>query len=182
MILDGIVLIICILAFVRGWKKGLLWAVFSLVAVIIGIIVSLKLSHTLADYLFKHNILSGQYTLLLSFIILFLVVLFAFRSGVKLVETFLDKVFLGWVNNISGGILYTGFVLFIISTFFWLANKAGLLKEDMKKESKSYTYIEPISPKAIELSSGYIPLCKNLFHDVEELLSKATSKFDKNLH
>ena len=158
MILDGIVLIISILAFIRGWKKGLLWAVFSLVAVIIGIILSLKLSHTLADYLFKNNILTGQYTLLLSFIIIFLLVLFAFRSGVKLVETFLDKVFLGWVN------------------------KAGLLKDDLKKESISYSYIEPISPKAIELASGYLPLCKNLYHDVEELLSKATSKFDKNLN
>ncbi len=182
MILDGIVLIISILAFIRGWKKGLLWAVFSLVAVIIGIILSLKLSHTLADYLFKNNILTGQYTLLLSFIIIFLLVLFAFRSGVKLVETFLDKVFLGWVNNLTGGLLYTFFVLFIASTFFWLANKAGLLKDDLKKESISYSYIEPISPKAIELASGYLPLCKNLYHDVEELLSKATSKFDKNLN
>jgi hypothetical protein len=72
--------------------------------------------------------------------------------------------------------------LFIASTFFWLANKAGLLKDDLKKESISYSYIEPISPKAIELASGYLPLCKNLYHDVEELLSKATSKFDKNLN
>ena len=56
MILDGILLILCIIAFIRGWKKGLLWAIVSIIAVLIGIVISLKCAHLLADYLFENNL------------------------------------------------------------------------------------------------------------------------------
>ncbi|MBK8684761.1 MAG: CvpA family protein [Bacteroidetes bacterium] len=180
MILDAIILILGLLAFIRGWKKGLLWALGSLVAVFAGIFISLKLSHTLADFLFKHQVLSGSYTLLLCFVVLFLLTMLAFRMLVGLVESILDKVMLGWVNHIGGGLLYTFFVVFVISTFLWLAKSAGLLQENIKSDSKTYVWIEPIGPKTVELVSAYLPFCKSLWADITSYTS-AQQESNKSL-
>jgi membrane protein required for colicin V production len=172
MILDGLLLILCIIAFIRGWKKGLLWAIVSIIAVLIGIVISLKCAHLLADYLFENNILNNQYTLLLCFILLFLSTIFIFRMLVKFIEKILESVFLGWVNNVLGGLCYCFFILFLCSTFLWLGNKAHLIKPENKLDSKSYEYIAPLAPKTIAYITPYIPLFKTLYSDIEAYFAK----------
>ncbi|MCC7030853.1 MAG: CvpA family protein [Chitinophagaceae bacterium] len=172
MLLDGILLILCLIAFIRGWKKGLLWALVSVVAVLAGIILSLKFSHLLSDYLFEKNILRNQYTLLLSFILLFIGTIFLFRTLIRFVEGVLETFFLGWVNNLLGGLFYSFFVLFICSMFFWLSNKANLLNRQNKLDSKSYSLVEPLAPKTIAFVTPYLPFFKTLYNDVEMYLAK----------
>ena len=174
MVLDGILLVLAILAFVRGWKKGLLWAICSLFAVFLGIIIALKLSGSLSEYLFVNQILSSKYTMLLSFVILFLGTIFLFRTLIKLIEGVLEKFFLGWVNRLSGGVLYIFFVVLIISTFCWLANQVNLLKQTMKEESKSYKYIEPIAPATLGFVTHYLPFCKDMIRKVEAHLEEVS--------
>ena len=172
MILDGILLILCIIAFIRGWKKGLLWAIVSVVAVLTGIIISLKFSHLLANYLFENDILKNQYTLILCFILLFIGTIFLFRAAIKFAESVLETFFLGWVNNLLGALLYCFFVLFLCSTFFWLTSKANLLKSSGKLDSKSYAFVQPLAPKTIEFITPYIPFFKTLFHDLETYFTR----------
>jgi membrane protein required for colicin V production len=113
--------------------------------------------------------MSSQYTLLISFILIFVLVVFLFRFGIKLVEKLLDAVLLGWANKILGGVLYSLMTIFIVSTLVWLFNQVNILGPELKKDAKTYTYIEPISPKVIELSSDYLPLMKNLFQQIKGL-------------
>lgn len=177
MILDGILIVLLILAFIRGWKKGLLWAVGSLIAVLLGVMIALKLSHSLADYLFRQNLLSSQYTLILCFVLLFIGTIFLFRSIIKFIESFLDKVFLGWANNMLGGVLYSFFTLFVVSSFLWLVNQSGLLNDELKKESNTYTYVEPISVWTIKTASEYLPYCKSLWNDIQGYFEKVQKKY-----
>lgn len=172
MVLDGILLLVCILAFFRGWKKGLLWAIVSIIAVMVGIVVSLKFSHLLANYLFENNILTNSYTLLISFVLLFLLTIFLFRTLIKFVEKILETVFLGWANNLLGGIFYCFLVVFLFSTFLWLCNKADLIKPQFKADSKTYAYVEPIAPKTVALITPFIPYVKTLYKDIEEYFEK----------
>ena len=110
MIFDGIILILICISFYRGWKKGILWAVFSMVSVVIGILLSLKLSHQVADYLFKQNIMTSQYTLLISFVLIFVLVVLLFRFGIKLIEKFFCIFISNYLNYII--FLYVEFKLF----------------------------------------------------------------------
>lgn len=175
MVFDAMVLILSTLAFIRGWQKGFLWAIFSLIAVLLGILIALRFSQLLSDFLFRQDILAGKYTLPLSFLVLFLTVLFGFRLLIKLIESLLEKILLGWANRTLGGLLYAGFVLLVFSLFCWLGNQSGLLSQELKKESKAFVYIEPIAPKTVELASLYLPLCKNLYKEVNEVLSQSNS-------
>lgn len=177
MLLDALIVIASVLGFIRGWKKGMLWALGSLLAVLVGIFISLKLAHALADFLFKQNILTGSYTLLISFILLFLLTMLAFRMAVGMIESLLDKIMLGWVNKLSGGLLYTFFVLFVVSVFLWLAREAGLIRPELRTESKVYSLVEPIGPETVRLGSEYLPLCKGLWNDIRNYMHQKTEGF-----
>lgn len=181
MIFDALLLILAVLAFLRGWQKGLLWAIFSFIAVLVGVMVSLKLSHVLASYFYAHHFLTGKYTLLLCFVLIFITIMILFRSGIKLIESLLDKLMLGWVNKSLGGMLYAGFVVLLFSLFTWLAGKSGLLTPELKKDSFTFPYVEPAGPKFIAIASEYLPLCKNLYQDIMDLIAKAGEKYQGNL-
>lgn len=169
--IDVVIVIICLLAFIRGWKKGFLWAVASLVAVVLGSLVSLKLSHKLAQYISEQNIIDSKYTLIVSYIILFLLVMYGLRFLIKFVEKILKTLLLGWANKLAGGILYILFSAFVVSSILWLSNEVQLIKEEAKQESQLYSIVEPIAPKGIEMGGVALPFLKNLYGDVELYLN-----------
>lgn len=123
--------------------------------------------------------MTSQYTLLISFVILFAVTIFAFRQLAHFFEKVLDKLFLGWVNNVMGGLLYSFFVVFVASLCLWLINKTELISNNIKKESKIYSYLEPIAPKTIEVASAYVPLCKDLYEKINITLNNTVGQIAK---
>ena len=151
MIIDAIIGICLALAFIRGWKKGMLWAIASLAAVVLGSLVSLKLSHRFAQYIQEQEIIDSKYTLVISYILLFLIVMYGLRFLIKMLEKLLQSLMLGWANRIAGGLLYISFTAFMLSSIFWLANEASILTIEAKSESLLYSSIEPIAPKGIEI-------------------------------
>lgn len=180
MLLDVVFLLLAVVAFYRGWKKGLLWGLGSFVAVFIAVLVALKLGHYVSDFLFENNILKNEYTLPISFLLLFILTLFCFRQVAKLVESALDKLFLGWANHLGGGLLYVFFVAFVFSLGIWLFTKTAILNKEIKQSSKTYAWLSPLAPKVIELSSEYLPLCKNLFEQINSTLDRAVERVETN--
>lgn len=176
MILDGIIGVALVLAFIRGWKKGVLWAVASLGAVVLGSLVSLKLSHTVALYLQEQNIINSQYTLIISYILLFLLVMYGLRFLIKLIEKLLQSLMLGWANRLAGGFLYIIFSAFILSSIFWLTNQAGILTQEAKNESQLYGFIEPIAPQGIQLGGEVLPFLKSMYQDIGDYLEGFAKK------
>lgn len=79
MALDIIGIILIILFFIRGYMKGIIVAAFSLLAIVLGAICALKLSHLLAEWLFKKGYITSGWGQLISYIILFLVVVVLVR-------------------------------------------------------------------------------------------------------
>lgn len=180
MILDIAFLLLAVVAFYRGWKKGLLWGIGSFLAVFIAVMVALKLGHYVSNFLFEQHILKNGYTLPISFLFLFVLTLFCFRQVSKFMETVLDKLFLGWANHVLGAILYVLFVGFVFSLGIWLFNKTSMLNNEIKQSSKTYVWIAPIAPKVIELSSEYLPFCKHLFEQINATLDRAVERVETN--
>ena len=172
MIIDLIVIGVSVIAFYRGWKKGLLWAITSMAAVILGSLISLKMSHVLAAYLTDNNIINSQYTLIASYAIIFIAVILVLRTGIKFVEKILDKIFLGWINNLSGALLYVLFSIFILSSILLMGNKVGIWTEESITESNLYPIVEPVANWGFDQGSKATPFLKDLFDGVNEHLDK----------
>jgi membrane protein required for colicin V production len=71
MIIDAIFLICLLIFLIRGYSKGVVVALFSVLAIILGVIGALKLSGTLASLLFQNGEKGGRWVPFVSYIIVY---------------------------------------------------------------------------------------------------------------
>ena len=176
MVIDIIGIVLILLFFIRGYRKGFIVAVFSMLAVLLGIVCSLKLSHSLASFLDAKGIITSSWGLVISYIILFFGALWLVRLGADFIERTFKAMALGFVNKLSGAILYTLSGLIIWSACLWLVNQSHLLSPETTAYSLSYPYLLPIAPWAFDAIGAFLPLARDLFADLERFFSGINQK------
>ncbi|CAG1022143.1 hypothetical protein MTYM_01510 [Methylococcales bacterium] len=167
MVIDIITIALVIAFFIRGYMQGVIVALFSVIAFILGIIAALKLSELLASYLFEKGIVTSGWAQLLSYIILFVGVVILVRLLAKAVETALEAVWMGWMNKLLGGIFYAFVNLVIISTFLWLGNVSRLIPAEQVAASVTYPYTVALAPWVAQQVGLLWPMSKEVFADLE---------------
>jgi membrane protein required for colicin V production len=167
MIIDLALVVILIIAVLKGYSRGLIVAVFSLLAFIIGLAAAVKLSAVVAGWLGQNVNVSKEWLPVISFALVFLAVVLLVRMGAKAIEKSVQIVMLGWVNRL-GGILFFGILyLIIFSIVLFYAEQLQLLKPETIKASQTYNFVKPWGPKAIEGLGAVIPWFKGLFAELE---------------
>ena len=168
MVLDIIVAVILILAVIKGYRQGLIVALFSVVAFIIGLAAALKLSVVVADYIGQAVKISDKWLPIISFAIVFLIVVLLVRLGARFIQRTVEFAMLGWLNRIGGILLYAGLYILIFSILIFYADQLGFIKTQTKNESVTYSYIQPWGPKLMEGLGKIIPVFKGMFNDLED--------------
>lgn len=171
MVIDIIAITLIIIFFIRGYMKGIIVAVFSLVAIILGIICALKLSERLATYLFDKGYVTSGWAQVISYVILFIGVVWLVRIIAKALESALNVAMLGWVNKGVGGLIYAFLAVIICSSMLWLAAEMQILSPDTIAKSKTYPYIEPVAPWVADKVGGLWPMAKSVFTDLQTFFS-----------
>ena len=174
--IDIIFAVILIIAVIKGLRKGLVVALFSIVAFIIGLAAAMKLSAVVAVYLQKNVAVSNQWLPVISFIIVFIVVVVLVNLGGKLVEKTFEMAFLGWANRLAGAIFYLLLYTIIFSIFLFYAEKINLVKQEMISNSIVYPYIKPWGPAVINTFGKIIPLFKDSFQQLESFFESLSDK------
>jgi len=176
MILDLIVAIILILAIIKGYQRGLIVGVFSLLAIIIGLAAAIKLSAVVAGYIGKAVKLSDQWLPVLSFAVVFLVVLLLVRLGAKAIQRTVEIGMMGWINRLGGIIFYIAIYIAIFSIVLFYAEQMNLLQPETKQKSVTYSYIYPLGPTTINAIGSIIPIFKNMFGQLQEFFGGVSQK------
>lgn len=176
MIVDIVVVLLVILACIKGYQKGLILALFSTIAIIIGIAAALKLSVAVAGYLKGNTNISVKWLPFISFILVFIITVVLVRWGAKLIEKSFQMVLLGWVNRLGGIILYVVLYLTILSVFLFYAIKLQLLQQSAIQTSQTYPFLHTWGLKLIEGFGKIIPLFKDLFSDLESFFDGLSNK------
>lgn len=167
MLIDIIALILLVMAIFKGLSKGLIVALFSFLAFIIGLAAALKLSTAMAEYIGANVEVSQRWLPFLAFAVVFIIVVLLVRLGAKLLQGAVQMAMLGWVNRIGGVLFYILIYYFIYSVLLFYATQLNLIKPATTDASVTYAYIAPFGPKTIEILGSVIPWFKNMF---EELL------------
>lgn len=176
MVLDLVFAIVLILAILKGYQRGLIVGLFSLVAVIIGLAAALKLSTAVAGYIGSAVKVSEEWLPLLSFAVVFLFVILLIRLGAKAIENAVEVALLGWVNKLGGIILYTAIYTIVFSVLLFYAEQMKLLQPATIESSLTYSYVQPWGPKAINGFGTLIPVFKDMFTDLEQFFSGVAAK------
>jgi membrane protein required for colicin V production len=180
MLIDIIFVLILIMAIFRGISKGLVVGIISFFAVIIGLAAALKLSVVVAEYLKNSVIASTKWLPLISFVLVFLVVLLLVSLLARFIKKSLQFAMLGWLDSIGGIILYICLYTIIFSIILFYINRLLLLTPDVISNSKTYPYIAPWGPKVSDNMGKIIPVFKNMFAELglffEGIAKKASTQ------
>jgi membrane protein required for colicin V production len=133
-ILDIIFLVPLLFALYRGFKKGLIYMISSLLALILGILVAMQLRPVFASLLDSLFTISPQYLNVIAFAVAFVVIVLAVHLVAFLVDKLVKAVALNFINRLLGmgfGVLVTAFV---ISMILWPINEINEEKELIKPE------------------------------------------------
>ena len=176
MILDIIVAVILILAVIKGYRQGLIVALFSFIALIIGIAAAMKLSVVAAGYIGKAVDISDKWLPIISFAVVFLIAVLLVRLGAKFIQKTVELAMLGWVNRAGGILLYAGLYIIIFSVLLFYADQMNFIKPETKRESVTYSYIQPWGPKLLDGVGKIIPVFKGMFQDLEDFFDNVSKE------
>ncbi len=176
MLIDFIFAALIILAIFKGYQKGLILAVFSIIAFIIGLAAALKLSTVVADYLKTSVSVSAKWLPFIAFALVFFVVILLVRLGAKLIEKTFQAVMLGWLNRIGGIVLYALLYLIILSIFVFYAEKLQLLQPATIQSSVTYKFIQPWGPVVMDNIGRLIPAFKDMFTQLGDFFNSISNK------
>ena len=121
MFIDTVLAVLLIIAIFKGFSKGLIVAVFSLLAFMIGLAAAVKLSAVVAGYIGDTVSVSEKWLPFVSFIIVFLVVVIIVRIGAKIIEKTVQVAMMGWLNRLGGMLFYALIYVIIYSIVLFYA-------------------------------------------------------------
>ncbi|MEO6188083.1 MAG: CvpA family protein [Ginsengibacter sp.] len=163
MIIDIAFIIAMLLAIFRGFSKGFIIAIFSLLAFIIGIAAALKLSAVLASYLQQNVMSSTKWLPFLSFFLVFIAVVLLVGFTARIIKKTFQLAMLGWLDRLAGVLLYIVLYTIILSIMIFFIEKMLLLKPEVISASHTYWFIKPWGPKVIDRLGDIIPIFKDMF-------------------
>ena len=176
MILDLIYAIIIVLAILHGYSRGLIVGLFSLVAVIIGLAAAMKLSIVAGKYIGKVIKISDEWLPIISFAVVFLLVVLLIRWGARAIEKAVEMVMLGWINKIGGIIFYVAIYTIVFSVLLFYAEQMKLLQPETINKSVTYSFVQPWGPKAINGFGSIIPVFKDMFEELKQFFDGVAKK------
>jgi membrane protein required for colicin V production len=165
MIIDIIAILIIVMAIFKGLRDGLVVAIFSLLAYIIGLTLAVKFSDVVATWLGGNINVSERWLPILAFALVFIVVVLLVRLGAKAIEGVLKIAMLGWLNRIGGVLLYMLLYIFILSVILFYAEKGNMIKPETIEASVTYEHIKPVGPAVMDALGTVIPAFKDMLED-----------------
>lgn len=174
--IDIIFVILVIMACIKGYRKGLVIALFSIVAFIIGIAAALKFSSVVAGWLSNSTNVAAKWLPVLSFALIFIAVVLLVNWGGKLIENAFKMVLLGWVNRLGGIIFYAALYIIIFSVFLFYGEKLELIKPETIKASQTYSFVQPWGPVVIDNFGKIIPIFKDMFAQLDTFFDTISNK------
>jgi membrane protein required for colicin V production len=166
--LDIIAVIIIMLAFFRGWQKGVIVALCSLLAIVLGMLAALKLSGALGIWLMKHGWVTSGWAQIISYVLLFVGVLLLVRLLARAVEGALKMAMLGFINRLAGALLYAFIGAFIWSSLLWVGDHAHLISPEAKAHSRTFGWLSPVAPWVFAKLGAVLPFAKDVFADLSQ--------------
>jgi len=170
-VIDIVFLILLLMAIFKGLHRGLIVAIFSLLALMAGLAAAIKLSAVVADYLKQNTHLPSKWLPALAFLLVFIIVILLARWAAAMIKAAINFALLGWVDKIGGVLLYAFIYITVYSIILFYAANLNLISQNARASSIVYSSVEPWGPIVINSFGKFIPFFKNMFSDLENFFA-----------
>ena len=149
--LDIIILLPLIIGLVRGLMRGLVMEIASIVAVVLGYVGSRLWGGIFAAWLMQQFSWPEAVCAVVAYALLFIGISLVLHIAARLLSKFFQKVSLGWLNRLMGGLFgvlkWAIIVLALVLCIHRLDEQFQFFKEELKQQSIVYTHATPIAEK-----------------------------------
>lgn len=148
--IDIVLALILLYGLVRGFFRGLLAEVASLVGIVLGIYGAIHFSYLLGDFFSENMGWDTQYVNLIAFAITFVLIVFLISLAGRVLTKIAAFAALGLVNKFLGGafgLIKVAFLASVVIMFFKATNEEiDIISEESLERSVLYEPIESIAP------------------------------------
>lgn len=165
--IDIVLLVFFVFGFYQGFRRGLIFTIFRVLALLLGVLFAIKFTPQGAAYLQTAIGLKSKTGLIFAFLgILSIVYVGVFLVG-KMIDMLVKVVQLGLANRIAGGIVSIITYLFLFSALLKIIDALGIITPETRTESKAYPAFVAFAPLVTEGMGYVIPPMKNMFEDIK---------------
>ncbi|HHV84864.1 MAG TPA: CvpA family protein [Petrimonas sp.] len=163
---DLLVLIFLIVAFINGYRKGLVTMLVGLVTVILAAVFAGKLADTLLPHIQKMFGSSPQVATVLSYVAAFVAIGAVVSIIGFLIQKLFESVNLNFINRILGSVVSIGTTVVVLSILLnlilMLDRKEKIIKPEIKQKSFFYERVRVAVPAIVpylnkETWEEYVP-------------------------
>ncbi len=170
--IDIVTFLVLALAVFKGIRNGLVMAIFSFLALLLGLLAALKLSATTSVWLVGTVQVASKWLPVLAFLLVFVVVVILVNLIGKVFESTAEWAFLGWANK-AGGIIFYSIIYFLFwSVLLFYLDKLSLIRPDAMESSVTYPIIAPWGPQAVEWIATVLPVFRDIFAEIGSFLEQ----------
>jgi membrane protein required for colicin V production len=134
----------------KGFSKGLIIELATLIALLLGVYIAGNFSFYTADYLREHFDFHSKYMSIISFTLTFLGVVMLVMLFGKSLEKVVNMLMLSFINKLAGAVFGLLKVAFFLSVIIFILTTFGIEKNviDKNMQEKSYLYgpVKSIAP------------------------------------
>ena len=147
--LDIIISILLLLFGWKGFRKGLIIEVVTLLAFAVGIYGALHFSDFTAEHLQDFMEINPQYINTIAFVLTFILLVIAVNLIGRWVTNLIKALNLNFFNKLGGAVFGVAKGVLLCSVFVMVLNNLqliGVVKPEVREQSKLYPYIEMTVP------------------------------------
>lgn len=164
--IDLIVIVLVGIGLVIGMMKGFVKQFASIVGLVAGLLVARALFSTVADKLAPALGTSTTIAQILAFVLICVVVPLLFTLVASLLSKALDRLHLGWLNRLFGGVLgalkYIIVIGLVIHVFEYIDPRNEIMDKSTKEDSVFYYGLN-------EVANVFFPVLKNVTEQIIEM-------------
>ena len=176
MILDLIAVGLVAYGFYQGFSNGLIKTVFTTLSLIIGIVAALKLSPIVIGLLQQAININPAITFVIGFVLTFILVMILIRFLGKQLEKLMNKIHIGGLNKLLGGMVLGLFYAILVSFGVYFMDKVSLVSEDLKQSSFSYPLLEPLPRAAQGIGESLKPVFSEFWDTMMDTMDNIKDK------
>lgn len=172
---DLTTLILLLVALVKGYRKGFIMQLVGLTVIVLAAIFGGKLAETILPEINRFLDISSNLARVLSFLIAFGLIAVVISIIGRLIQKFVDVVFLSFFNRILGSVIAVGTMMVVLSIVLnlvlMLDKRENMISNEIRKESFFFERVETVVPAIVpyldkEFWEEYVP--ENYRKEIEE--------------
>lgn len=163
---DLLIALLLLIAFVNGYRKGLIMQLVGLATLVLAAIFGGRLAEKILPEIHRLIEISPDAARVLSFVLAFALIAIVLSLVGKMLQQFIDVVLLSFINRLSGAVIALGTMMLLLSIILnlvlMLDKEQVVIKKEIREESFFFERVEAVVPALVPylnqaLWDGFIP-------------------------